>query len=194
MANKFQQTLTILPRTFYSRDTITVAKSLLGKKIVRRIGKHEISGIIIETEAYKHKDDPASHAFRKITERNKVMFEEVGKAYVYFTYGMHYCFNVVARNSKFEAGAVLIRAIAPEKGIELMEKNRGTKDRKKLTDGPAKLTQALGITKEHYGIDLTTDSRLFIIEGVRPGKIIASPRIGIKNATDRLWNFKISIK
>ncbi len=195
MANKFQQTLTILPRTFYSRDTITVAKSLLGKKIVRRIGKHEISGIIIETEAYRHKDDPASHAFRKITERNKVMFEEVGKAYVYFTYGMHYCFNVVARNSKFEAGAVLIRAIEPEKGIEVMEKNRCTKDRKKLTDGPAKLTQALGITKEHYGIDLTTDSKLFIIEGVkRPGKIIASPRIGIKNATDRLWNFKISIK
>ncbi|MBI2127745.1 MAG: DNA-3-methyladenine glycosylase [Nitrosarchaeum sp.] len=187
--------MTILPRTFYSRDTITVAKSLLGKKIVRKIGKHEISGIITETEAYRHKDDPASHAFRKITERNKVMFEEVGKAYVYFTYGMHYCFNVVARNSKFEAGAVLIRAIAPEKGIELMEKNRGTKDRKKLTDGPAKLTQALGITKEHYGIDLTTDSKLFIIEGVkRPGKIIASPRIGIKNATDRLWNFKISVK
>jgi len=195
MANKFQQTLTILPRTFYSRDTITVAKSLLGKKIVRKIDKHEMSGIIIETEAYRHKDDPASHAFRKITERNKVMFEEVGKAYVYFTYGMHYCFNVVARNSKFEAGAVLIRAITPEKGIEIMEKNRGTKDRKKLTDGPAKLTQALGITKEHYGIDLTTDSKLFIIEGVkRPRKIIASPRIGIKNATDKLWNFKISIK
>ena len=194
MANKFQQTLTILPRTFYSRDTITVAKSLLGKKIVRKIGKHEISGIIIETEAYRHKDDPASHAFRKITERNKVMFEEVGKAYVYFTYGMHYCFNVVARNSKFEAGAVLIRAIVPEKGIDVMEKNRGIKNRKKLTDGPAKLTQALGITKEHYGIDLTTDSKLFIIEGVRPGKIIASPRIGIKNATDRMWNFKISVK
>ena len=195
MANKFQQTLTILPRTFYSRDTITVAKSLLGKKIVRKIGKHEISGIIIETEAYRHKDDPASHAFRKITERNKIMFEEVGKAYVYFTYGMHYCFNVVARNSKFEAGAVLIRAIIPEKGIEIMEKNRGIKDRKKLTDGPAKLTQALGITKEHYGVDLTTDSKLFIIEGIkRHGKVIASPRIGIKNATDRLWNFKISIK
>ena len=195
MANKFQQTLTILPRTFYSRDTITVAKSLLGKKIVRKIDKHEMSGIIIETEAYRHKDDTASHAFRKITERNKVMFEEVGKAYVYFTYGMHYCFNVVARNSKFEAGAVLIRAIIPEKGIEIMEKNRGIKDMKKLTDGPAKLTQALGITKEHYGVDLTTDSKLFIIEGVkRPRKIIASPRIGIKNATDKLWNFKISIK
>jgi len=195
MANRFQQTLTILPRTFYSRDTVIVAKSLLGKKIVRKIGKQEITGTIIETEAYRHRDDPASHAFRKITERNKVMFDEVGKAYVYFTYGMHYCFNVVARNSKFDAGAVLIRAIIPEKGIGIMEKNRGTNDKKKLTDGPAKLTQALGITKKHYGVDLTTDSKLFIIEGAKiHGKIIASPRIGIKNATDKLWNFKLSIK
>jgi DNA-3-methyladenine glycosylase len=183
--------LTILPRTFYTKDTVTVAKNLLGKKIVRKIGRKEISGIIIETEAYRHKDDPASHAFRNITERNKVMFGEVGKAYVYFTYGMHYCFNIVARNSKFEAGAVLIRAITPEKGIEIMEKNRGMKDSKRLTDGPAKLTQALGITKKHYGLDLTINSELFITEGIKiSGKIISSPRIGIKNATDRLWNFK----
>jgi len=186
--------LTILPRTFYSKDTVTVAKSILGKKLVRKIDNKEISGIIIETEAYRHKDDPASHAFRKITERNKVMFGEVGRAYVYFTYGMHYCFNVVARNSKFAAGAVLIRAIQPEKGIDIMEKNRGVNDKKRLTDGPAKLTQAFGITKEQYGIDLTQDSKLFITDGIKTGKIIASPRVGIKEATDKLWNFKISIK
>ena len=186
--------MTILPRTFYLRDTVTVAKSILGKKLVRKIGNKEISGIIIETEAYRHRDDPASHAFRKITERNKVMFGEVGRAYIYFTYGMHYCFNVVARNSKFDAGAVLIRAIMPENGIEIMEKNRGVKDMKRLTDGPAKITQAFKITKEHYGVDLTKDSRLFITEGIKPGKISASPRIGIKDATDKLWNFKISIK
>ncbi|CAD6522249.1 putative 3-methyladenine DNA glycosylase [metagenome] len=186
--------MTILPRTFYSKDTVTVAKSILGKKLVKKIGNKEISGIIIETEAYRHKDDPASHAFRKVTERNKVMFEEVGRTYVYFTYGMHYCFNVVARNSKFEAGAVLIRAIQPEKGIEIMEKNRGINDKKRLTDGPAKLTQAFGITKEHYGIDLTQDSKLFITDGIKAGKIIASPRVGIKEAIDKLWNFKISIK
>ena len=111
-----------LPRSFYSQDTITVAKNLLGKRIVRKIDNTELSGVISETEAYRHKDDPASHAFRKITERNKVMFGEVGKAYVYFTYGMHYCFNVVAKNSKFDAGAVLIRSIVPEKGIEIMQK------------------------------------------------------------------------
>lgn len=187
--------MTILPRTFYSRDTVTVAKNLLGKKIVRKIGKNEISGIIIETEAYRHKDDPASHAFRKITKRNRVMFEEVGVSYVYFTYGMHYCFNIVARDSKFEAGAVLIRAIMPEKGIKIMEKNRDLKDSKRLTDGPAKLTQALGITKKHYGVDLTTNSELFITDGIKiHGEIISSPRIGIKNATEKLWNFKIEIK
>ena len=183
-----------LPRSFYSQDTITVAKNLLGKRIVRKIDNTELSGVISETEAYRHKDDPASHAFRKIPERNKVMFGEVGKAYVYFTYGMHYCFNVVAKNSKFDAGAVLIRSIVPEKGIEIMQKNREMNNVKNLVNGPAKLTQALSINKEHYGVDLTNDSELFITEGVKTHeKIIASPRVGIKVATEKLWNFKISI-
>jgi DNA-3-methyladenine glycosylase len=183
--------LNILPREFYLRDTVTVAKNILGKKIIRRIGTKIISGIITETEAYRHMDDPASHAFRKITERNKVMFGQVGIAYVYFTYGMHYCFNVVARNPKIAAGAVLIRAIEPEKGIEEMLKNRNNAKLKDLTNGPAKLAQALQITKEHYGLDLTKNSKLYISEGVKPRKIVASPRIGIKEATDKLWNFKI---
>jgi DNA-3-methyladenine glycosylase len=183
--------LTILPREFYSKDTVKVAKNLLGKKIIRKIGRHEISGIITETEAYRHKDDPASHAFRKITERNKIMFENVGLAYVYFTYGMHFCFNVVAKNPKVAAGAVLIRAIKPEKGITIMQENRGNTNLKNLVNGPAKLAQALAITKEHYGIDITKNSKLYISEGIKPKKIIASPRIGIKEATDKLWNFKI---
>jgi len=186
--------LNILPREFYLKNTVTVAKNLLGKRIVRKIGRCEISGIIIETEAYRHKDDPASHAFRKITDRNKAMFGDVGIAYVYFTYGMHYCFNVVAKNSKIKAGAVLIRAIEPEKGIKIMQENRKIINLKSLTNGPAKLTQALEITKEHYGTDLTKHSKLFITEGIKkPEKISASPRIGIKEATDRLWNFKIKI-
>ena len=185
--------MTILPREFYSEDTVKVAKNLLGKKIIRKIGQHKISGIITETEAYQYKDDPASHAFGKITERNKIMFENVGSSYVYFTYGMHFCFNVVARSSKIKAGAVLIRAIHPEKGIAIMQKNRGNVNLKNLTNGPAKLAQALAITKEHYGIDLTKNSKLHISEGIKPKEIIASPRIGIKKATDRLWNFKIKI-
>ena len=185
--------MSILPREFYLRDTVTVAKDILGKRIIRKIGNNTVSGIITETEAYRHTDDPASHAFRKITDRNKVMFGEVGVAYVYFTYGMHYCFNVVARNSKTAAGAVLIRAIEPEKGIEEMIKNRNDVKLQNLTNGPAKIAQALQITKEHYGLDLTKKSMLYITEGIKPKKVTASPRIGIKEATDKLWNFKIKI-
>jgi len=185
--------LNILPREFYLKNTVTVAKNLLGKRIVRKIGRREISGIIIETEAYRHKDDPASHAFRKITDRNRVMFGDVGMSYVYFTYGMHYCFNVVAKNPKIAAGAVLIRAIKPEKGIKIMQENRKIINLKSLTNGPAKLTQALEITKEQHGIDLTKHSMLFITEGIKPKKISASSRIGIKEEIERLWNFKIKI-
>ncbi|MBC8502590.1 MAG: DNA-3-methyladenine glycosylase [Nitrosopumilus sp.] len=183
--------MTILPREFYSKNTVTVAKNLLGKKIIRKIGQNEISGIITETEAYRHNDDPASHAFRKITDRNKVMFEEVGFAYVYFTYGMYFCFNIVAKNPKTAAGAVLIRAIEPENGIKIMQKNRGSPNLKNLTNGPAKLAQALGITKKHYGVDLTKKSELYITEGIKPKKIIASQRIGITKAVEKPWNFKI---
>lgn len=180
-----------LPREFYSRNTVTVAKELLGKKIVRRIGKYEMSGIISETEAYRHKDDPASHAYGKITERNKAMFGDVGMAYVYFTYGMHYCFNIVARHPKTKAGAVLIRAIQAENGAEMMQRNRKMTDLKNITNGPAKLAQALKITKKEYGMNLTKKSELFVTEGIKPKKIAASPRIGIREGTEKLWNFKI---
>ena len=183
--------MSILPKEFYQRDTVIVAKDLLGKKLVRKIGNYEMSGIIIETEAYRHKDDPASHAFRKITDRNMVMFGEVGIAYVYFTYGMHYCFNVVAKKSKISAGAVLIRGINPEKGILKMGENRNIKNFKNLTNGPAKLTQALEITKEHHGIDLTKKSNLHIKNRPDIKKIKESTRVGIKNGKEMLWNFKI---
>ena len=183
--------MNILPKKFYQRDTVIVAKNLLGKKLIRKIGNYEMSGIITETEAYRHKDDPASHAFRKITDRNKVMFGEVGVAYVYFTYGMHYCFNVVAKKSKIPAGAVLIRGIKPEKGIEKMEKNRNTKNLKNLTNGPAKLTQALEITKEQYGVDLTKKLKIYIEDGMYIKKIKKSTRVGIKNGKEMLWNFKL---
>jgi DNA-3-methyladenine glycosylase len=99
----------IIPRKFYARGTITVARELLGKSLVRKTGKKTISGIITETEAYRYKDDPASHAFRGMTERNKVMFGQVGLAYVYFTYGMYYCVNVVAKGEKHEAGGLDFR-------------------------------------------------------------------------------------
>ncbi len=183
----------ILPRNFYARNTVRVAKELLGKTLVRKIGNKIISGIITETEAYRYKDDPASHAFRGLTERNKVMFGQVGIAYVYFTYGMHYCVNAVARSSSYDAGAILIRAIKPETGIEEMFKNRGIDLLSNLTNGPAKLTQAMKISKKQYGEDLAKVSSLYITEGIKTDKITSNPRIGIKNGNEKRWNFKMKV-
>jgi DNA-3-methyladenine glycosylase len=184
----------VISRSFYDRDTVDVAQDLIGKLLVRRIGKKIISGMIIETEAYRYKDDAASHSFVGMTERNKAMFGQVGKAYVYFTYGMHYCVNVVAKNNDFEAGAVLFRALEPIEGIDFMIKQRKTTLISNLTNGPAKLTQALHITKKQYGEDLTKPSSLFVIEGreMIKSEIKARSRIGIKKATDRHWNFSLS--
>lgn len=181
----------ILPRSFYARDTVNVAQDLLGKILVRKIGSKIISGIIMETEAYGYKDDQASHAFIGMTNRNKAMFEQVGKVYVYFTYGMHYCVNVVAKNEETEAGAILIRALEPKDGINFMMENRKINKISNLVDGPAKITQALQITNKQYGEDLTKGSSLFVIDGMKIKKsaIIARSRIGIKKATEKLWNF-----
>jgi DNA-3-methyladenine glycosylase len=184
----------ILPRKFYQRDTPIVAKELLGKKIIR-IDKNTIySGIITETEAYRASDDAASHATNKITKRNHAMFETVGKSYVYFTYGMYHCLNVVARDKKFSAGAVLIRGVHPIEGIKKMEKNRIIKKFSNLTNGPGKLTQALNITIKDYGIDMTRKSNLYIISGINPDKINVSKRVGISKAMNKKWNFSINPK
>ena len=125
----------ILKRTFYERETVTVAKELIGKTIVRKIRGQELTGIITETEAYRGKDDPASHAAVKMTERNKVMFGKVGISYVYFTYGMYFMLNVVAKSKKQNAGAVLIRGLYPQKGLKKMMKNRGMSNISKISDG-----------------------------------------------------------
>ena len=185
--------MTILSRSFYTQDTVDVAKDLLGKLLVRRIGQQLISGTIVETEAYRYRDDQASHSFAGLTDRNKAMFGQVGKAYVYFTYGMHYCMNVVARDTNFEAGAVLLRALEPKQGINFMIRQRRTDQISNLTNGPAKLTQAMQITKKQYSEDLTKRSSLFITEGIKVqnSDIITRSRIGIKKATDKLWNFSI---
>lgn len=182
-----------IPRSFYAKDTVDVAKNLLGKLLVRRIDGMVISGIISETEAYRYKDDPASHSFGGRTERNKAMFGEVGRVYVYFTYGMHYCVNAVAKDEKHDAGAVLIRGIIPRDGLEFMIKQRKTDVISNLANGPAKLTQSLKITRTQYGEDLTKVSGLYITDGISVKKSIieSRPRIGIKKATDNLWNFSM---
>lgn len=185
----------ILAREFYARDTVEVAKSLLGKMLVRVMDCNILSGIIVETEAYT-RDDPASHAYRGMTARNSVMFGEVGHAYVYFIYGNHYCLNVVAKSRDMEAGAVLIRAVEPRQGVEVMMSNRSATRSIKvemLTNGPGKLTKALNIDSRYNGFDLTVDGELYIAEGYSMSDIdiIATRRIGISEGMDRPWRFVI---
>ncbi len=180
----------MLDRRFYTRDTVKVARDLLGKILVRRIGEHKLSGIIVETEAYRSSDDPASHSYRGMTNRNRVMFGEVGYSYVYFTYGMYYCLNIVAKDTDTMAGAVLIRALEPLEGIDIMKKNR-MKELYNLTNGPGKLTQALMIDKSLNSIDVTKEGALYIINGYKIDEIEATPRIGIKTALDKYWRFYV---
>lgn len=183
----------ILGREFYHRDTIDVAKDLLGKIIVRVVRGKSLSGMIVETEAYRSKDDPGSHAYRGMTERNRVMFGEVGRSYVYFTYGNHYCLNLVAKDDSTAAGAALIRAIEPLQGIELMRKFRKISDIYNLTSGPGKLTKALDITKHQNAVDATKKGELYVTEGRRidESQVIAASRIGINLGLDKKWRFLI---
>jgi DNA-3-methyladenine glycosylase len=179
---------------FYRRPTEAVAKDLVGKVLVRTIKKgskaFRLAGRIVETEAYGFDNDPASHACMGPTPRNKIMFGEVGRAYVYFTYGNHYCVNVSARASKVQAGAVLIRGIEPVEGAELMKEFRPVDDAVLLTSGPGRLTQALGITSAHSGLDMTDpESELHIESGKRPKSVVATTRIGISRAADVEWRF-----
>lgn len=186
-----------LNSSFYARSTELVAESLLGKTLVRLIvntsGKLErLSGMIIETEAYGFKNDPASHAYRGLTSRNAAMYGEVGRAYVYFIYGSQYCVNVSARSNELGAGAVLIRALQPLEGIDIMKSLRKTDHFLSLTSGPGKLTQALSITNVLNGEDMTdSKSRLHIEEGVNPVAIVTTKRIGISQAVDKKWRFII---
>jgi DNA-3-methyladenine glycosylase len=181
--------------SFYQRPTEVVAKDLVGKKLVRTIRNNKkhfrLAGIIVETEAYGYSDDLASHAYVGPTDRNKVMFGNVGRAYVYFTYGNHFCFNVSARRSKVEAGAVLIRGIEPVEGVELMRQFRPVDDIFSLTSGPGKLTQALNITSSLNGTDMTNpESEIYVESGKRPkGIVTTGPRIGITRAMDKEWRF-----
>jgi DNA-3-methyladenine glycosylase len=176
--------------SFYTRPTEVVARDLVGKKLVRTINNHRLAGIIIETEAYGYRDDAASHARMGITGRNAVMFGDVGRAYVYFTYGNHFCVNVSARSRNVEAGAVLIRGIEPVEGIDAMKQFRPVENVFSLTSGPGKLTQALSINSLLNGVDMTDHhSELRIESGTRSGRVVATPRIGITRAAEKSWRF-----
>ncbi len=180
-----------LPRSFFEDYTPSVAKRLLGQLLVRRIGRRFLSGMLVEVEAYRGRDDPASHAFRGETPRNRMMFGEAGKAYVYFTYGFHHCLNVKTEREGV-AGAILIRALEPLEGIELMRKNRGKEEMRELANGPGKLTQALKIDRRLNGEDLVQSERLFFTRGKdAPLEIRESSRIGIDRGLEFKWRYFI---
>lgn len=183
--------LTPIKREFYNRDTIKVAKDILGKVIVRKTKQGNMAGRIVEVEAYKFGEhDKASHASKGCTLSNQVMFGENGFAYVYFTYGMYFMLNVVAKKKIDHAGAVLIRGVEPIDGIKHMIKNRKGKDDINLTNGPGKLSQALQINKKLNNYDLTKKGKLFIVDSEkRTEKVLSSGRIGISMDVEKEWRF-----
>jgi DNA-3-methyladenine glycosylase len=182
-----------LPPGFYARDTVVVAKALLGQLLVSAVGHRRCLARIVETEAYVGPHDPACHAagWRR-TPRNEVLYGPPGLAYVYFTYGMHWCLNVVTEPEGYPA-AVLLRAAEPLEGLGAMRRRRGRVPDLLLAAGPARLTQALGIDRRLNGHDLASGP-LWIAAGrsVAARQVVAGPRIGIRVATD--WKLRFSIR
>lgn len=181
----------VLPKEFYERDPALVAKGLLGKILVRKLGSQILCGKIVETEAYYGENDPASKAYRGRKRFNELMFMDVGKAFIYTVHG-NWLLNIVA-HLKDDVGAVLIRAIEPLQGIEIMMKNRKVKDASALTNGPGKLTKALAITKKLNGVDVTKDdSELKVAEkGLESFDVGSSHRIGVKSDLSQELRFYI---
>ncbi|WP_458747148.1 DNA-3-methyladenine glycosylase [Candidatus Nitrosocosmicus sp. T] len=190
-----------LKKSFFEKETPKVASSLIGKVLVKYthfMGNYfKISGIITETEAYGYTDDPASHAYKKMTPRNASMFGEVGRLYIYFIYGNHHCLNIVARNQNQLAGAVLIRSIEPFEGINLMKLFRKTENLYNLTTGPGRLTQAFKITIKHNNLDVTDHSinNYFYVEeneylsSTNRFRVSQTIRIGISTGIEKKWRF-----
>lgn len=185
----------IIPaRGFFQRDTRDVARDLLGHFLAVEGRRSVLLGRIVETEAYMYHDDPACHASRGMTRRNRSMFEAGGIAYVYLIYGIHYCLNIVS-GSKGEGTAVLMRSIEPIAGLDEMRHNRpGFTEDINLANGPGKLTRAMGITIEDDGADLLTGRiRVFLDPdyiGARP-RIVTTGRIGINQAADKPLRYYI---
>jgi DNA-3-methyladenine glycosylase len=182
-----------LPRSFYARSVLVVARECVGKLLVHRTPEGEAAGRIVEAEAYRGPLDLAAHSARGLTKRTTVMFGPPGYAYVYLIYGLSWAMNIIAA-TEGEPHGVLIRALEPVRGVELMVRRRGGRpaDARELTNGPGKLTQALGITGEDYGRDLC-GSRLFLQEADRPvGRVGRSARVNVGYAgawAAKRWRF-----
>jgi DNA-3-methyladenine glycosylase len=179
----------VLSESFFQQNAPDLAPALLGCKLVHKTPDGITAGIIVETEAYSQ-EDAASHSYNGETARTKAMFGEGGHAYIYFTYGMHYCFNVVS-GSKGHGQGVLIRALEPIEGLELMKARRNKQEERELCNGPAKLVQAMGITKADYGKPLF-EGNLYIEAAEKKLPISTGPRIGISKEIDKPWRFWIT--
>jgi len=183
----------IIPAEFYARDTVEVAPALLGKMLVRTIGRDRLVGRIVEVEAYGGRDDPASHAFHGLTSRNAPMYGEPGHAYIYFTYGNHYCLNITTQRAA-KPGAVLLRALEPVRGLGMMRRFRPSVKDTELTNGPGKLTKALRIDKSLNEQSMAVQGPLFVTEPQQQlvwngYEIWRSTRIGITEGLDKQWRF-----
>lgn len=175
---------------FFKRSAPLVARDLLGKIISHQTKEGKLSGMIVETEAYGE-NDPASHAFCGPTPRNRVMFGPAGRTYVYFTYGKHHCFNVTT-DPTGKAGAVLIRAAVPLKGIKIMQKKRRTKELLNLTSGPAKFAQAFGFNRQHNNLSVLGPKIIIVDNPGQSFKISRTTRIGVRpEKNPRRWRFYI---
>jgi len=181
-----------LPRSFYLQPTLDVARALLGMYLVRITPHGRLAGRIVEVEAYLGAGDPASHAYRGRTPRNEVMFWKGGHLYVYFTYGMHFCSNVVTEGEGV-GHAVLLRALEPVSGIPVLARNRGMTPAHlaQLCNGPAKLCEAFGIRRGQNGLDLC-GKEIWIEQRDRPAAdtlIGTSSRVGITAGREHTWRF-----
>ena len=178
-----------LQRDFYSRLTDLVARDLLGKILVRRIGDKELGGIIVETEAYFGFDDPASRAFNGLKEYNRVMFEEPGRLFIYNVH-KYWMLNIIAHTDG--VGGILIRAIEPTIGIDVMKLNRPVKKLRDLTSGPGKLSLALDVDKSLNGLDVTTEeSPVYVLDNELLFEIDTSHRIGVTRDLPRHLRFYV---
>ena len=181
-----------LPPSFYDRPTEAVARELLGAVLEHRTADGTVRGRIVETEAYLGPHDPACHAAAGLTDRTRFLFGPPGRAYVYFIYGMHWCFNAVTREEG-HGSAVLIRAVEPISGLEHMRRRRDVERDVDLTSGPARLCDAFGIDKEQNGVRLNRGP-LRILSGLQvPDEdVLVTPRIGIRKAAD--WPLRFLVK
>ena len=179
-----------LPRSFFARPSPAVAPDLLGRVLVRALPDgRRLAARLVEVEAYEE-GDPASHSFRGRTPRTAVMFGRPGHLYVYFTYGMHLCSNVVTGRDG-EGSAVLLRAAEPLEGLQVMQAARGVGDPRLLCSGPGRLAEAFGIAREDDGADLVRGPALFLLSGapVPAGAVTRSARVGVRVGLERRWRF-----